>query len=193
MSGTCVSASPEKATIPMRSELRLCTNCLIFARATSSRFCGWKSIASMELEMSKAITMLMPSLVDVSARAPERGRASAMMPAISARLRRMASVREMPRPACGPRFSTGTREKTMAGGRRRRASSHHTGSSSRSSSHSGCANWSGPSWIMRPPSAMRTLRRRQSAPPVHAHCSRSRAPRRRAPLRRWATRAPRRT
>jgi hypothetical protein len=52
--------------------------------------------------MSKATTMLMPSLVDVSAWAPERGRASATMPHASARLRSSGEARARPRPHADP-------------------------------------------------------------------------------------------
>jgi len=115
VSGTWVSASPENATIPMRSLFRIWTNCRTFSRATSSRFCGWKSCASIELEMSKAMTMLMPSEVTSSARAPERGRASAIIPARSATLRSRKRTRVMVRPARGPLASAATRENTIAG------------------------------------------------------------------------------
>ena len=79
MSGTCVSASPANATIPIRSDVRRAMNCLTVAFATSIRLFGLKSSASIELDKSIAITMLMPSLVCVSTCAPERGRASATM------------------------------------------------------------------------------------------------------------------
>ena len=52
-------------------------NCLTLSFATSSRFCGWKSSDSIELERSIAMTMLIPSLLTFSVCAPERGRASA--------------------------------------------------------------------------------------------------------------------
>ena len=111
--------------MPMRSLLRAATNCLILSRATSSRFCGWKSCASIELEMSNAITMLIPSLVTSSACAPARGRASATMPT---RARGCAAARacaRCPRPARGPRASTAHAREYDRRRRARRASSHH--------------------------------------------------------------------
>ena len=52
--------------------------------------------------MSKAITMLIPSRVDVLACAPARGRASATIADASARLRSSNEMRASPRPARGP-------------------------------------------------------------------------------------------
>src|SRR5215203_6845824 len=94
----------------MRSEERAFTKDLIRSRATSSRFCGWKSWASIELEMSNATTMLIPSDVDVTACAPARGRARATTPLTSARFRSSARKRAIPRPALGPRSEEHTSE-----------------------------------------------------------------------------------
>ena len=69
----------------------------------------------------------MPSLVTLSARAPERGRASAMITPASAAFRRTNSTRARIRPARGPAASADTRENVTAFGRRPRRQIHHTG------------------------------------------------------------------
>ncbi len=84
--------------------------------ATSSRFCGVKSCASIELERSIARTMLMPSLVMFSECEPERGRDSATIVDASSRLRKRKSMNGVRRPARGPLARTETRENTIAPG-----------------------------------------------------------------------------
>lgn len=173
MSGTCVSASPANATSPMRSLRRPRMNCLTFSLATSSRFCGWKSSESIELERSMASTMLMPSLVMFSAAAPVRGRASATMSAASTRLRSAKSARAQRRPARGPCARTSAREKTIAAGRRRRRQIHQAGRTTRASSTHGEPNVRPASDITPPP---RAPPRRRAPPARRARCR----PRRRA-------------
>ena len=124
----------------MRSLDRMAMNCLTFSRATSSLFCGWKSSASMELEMSNAMTMLMPSVVDCSARPAERGRASAMINPMRTRFRAITSARAIARPARGPLARMPTRENTIAAGLRRRRHTHHAGMNSRSTNTHGEPN-----------------------------------------------------
>jgi hypothetical protein len=77
-------------------------NSLAVCFATASRLSGWKSSASIELERSRAMTMLMPSPRIVSIRAPVRGRAIASTSAAIAMIRSSTSTA---RPASAPRAS----------------------------------------------------------------------------------------
>src|SRR4051794_35680290 len=113
----------------MRSEVRRAMNWRTLSFATSRRLLGRKSIASIELDKSIARTMLMPSLLFVSECAPERGRASAKMSELNARLRSKKIALGIQLPTAGPLDSTEVREKTIASFRRLRRHSHQIGNS----------------------------------------------------------------
>src|SRR5688572_1732986 len=118
----------------MRSLFRRVMNCLTFSRATSNRFCGWKSSASIELDISKAIMMLMPSVFDWADRPAARGRARATTSPAIATLRKTISVLVTPRPARGSFASNAVREKVIAPPGRFLRHHHQAGSTSNSTS-----------------------------------------------------------
>ncbi len=91
--GTWVSASPAKATIPMRSYSRPRTNLATSSLATARRFWGWKSSASMEVEMSTTSAMAIPSASTLVVETPVRGPARARMRATAAAVRSQAGAR----------------------------------------------------------------------------------------------------
>jgi hypothetical protein len=99
--GTRVSASPAKATRPIRSNSRAAMKEMDCSLATSSRLEGAKSSASIELETSTASTIAMPSLVVSSDEIPYSGPAAAMIHAARVSVRRAAGVPASHRRPCG--------------------------------------------------------------------------------------------
>ena len=78
VSGHCVKLSPEKMTSPILSFGRPEINLVATSFAASIRF-GWKSIASIELEISRAMMISIPSVVTFCQLFDDCGRARAII------------------------------------------------------------------------------------------------------------------
>ena len=152
------------------------------------RFCGWKSSASMELEMSMVSAISIPSLLTRSARAPDRGLAMATTSAAIASARSQGTHFTKRSAGRGPRTSTVAREKGMVclPTSRRRCHQSHRGTSSSNSNTDGCAKLS-PRTVNEDRRSSHQAPRESGAiicppqPSVHAVCATPDAPALRCP------------